>query len=307
VLGIAALALIYPALLGAIAFTATTAPDWAWFGGPSGVSGLPLVALLAVFYPTVALLERWRPYRATWVAADTDLRADAMHLALTGPLSNAAFEATIRGLALAAGLRVAAATGGSWWPTGWPMFAQLFLAIGVAEFGHYWFHRVTHERALPWRLHATHHSARRLYWLNATRFHPLDLLALLTVQATPLLLLGIPERTYASYAIFAALYGQLQHCNIDVRTGRWIDWLFSTPVIHRWHHSRDPREGNNNYGAILNLWDHAFGTYFRPATRAFDGPVGIDRLTAFPVSYVAQLASPWRWRRIVADSHPAPR
>ena len=32
-----------------------------------------------------------------------------------------------------------------------------------------------HEVPWLWRFHATHHSAPRLYWLNAGRFHPLDL------------------------------------------------------------------------------------------------------------------------------------
>ncbi len=44
----------------------------------------------------------------------------------------------------------------------------------VSEFGSYWAHRLMHERPLLWRLHAVHHSAERLYWLNAGRFHPLD-------------------------------------------------------------------------------------------------------------------------------------
>ena len=33
-----------------------------------------------------------------------------------------------------------------------------------------------------WRVHAAHHSAPRLYWLNATRFHPFDLFGLIVCQ-----------------------------------------------------------------------------------------------------------------------------
>ena len=294
--------LLYPALVGAIAVTALTAPDWSWLGGAAGVASPGIALILAAFYALIALLERWHPYRAAWTHSAGDLGADSLHLALTGPLTSGLFDVGVRGVAVAAGIRLADLTGGTWWPAGWPLPAQVALAILVAELGHYAFHRLTHERALPWRLHATHHSAPRLYWLNATRFHPLDLFGLIVLQSTPLLLLGIPARAYASYALFAALYGQLQHCNVDVRTGRWLDWVFSTPALHRWHHSRDPREGNHNYGAILNAWDHAFGTYFRPADRAFAGGVGIDHLDAFPRSWPAQLLSPFRWRRIVADS-----
>jgi sterol desaturase/sphingolipid hydroxylase (fatty acid hydroxylase superfamily) len=297
--------MLYPALLGVVAATALTAPDWLQPGGAPVLSSPRVVVVIGAFYALIAVLERWRPYRAAWTRAAGDLGADGLHLALTGPLTSTLFDVGVRGFAVAAGIRLAEMSGGAWWPAAWPLAAQVGLAILVAELGHYAFHRLTHERALPWRLHATHHSAPRLYWLNATRFHPLDLLGLLVLQSTPLFVLGIPSRTYASYALFAALYGQLQHCNIDVRTGRRLDWLFSTPAIHRWHHSRDRREGNHNYGAILNAWDHVFGTYFRPADRAFAGPVGIDHLDAFPRGWPGQLASPFRWRRILADSAAA--
>jgi sterol desaturase/sphingolipid hydroxylase (fatty acid hydroxylase superfamily) len=41
-----------------------------------------------------------------------------------------------------------------------------------------------------WRFHATHHSAPRLYWLNASRFHFVDI-ALNNVAAfVPLVALG---------------------------------------------------------------------------------------------------------------------
>jgi sterol desaturase/sphingolipid hydroxylase (fatty acid hydroxylase superfamily) len=293
---------LYPALLGVVAATALATPGWRWFGGATGTASPRIVVILAAFYALIALLERRHPYRTEWTHSTGDLGADSLHLALTGPLVGTLFDVGVRGFAIAAGIRLAETTGSAWWPVAWPLAAQVGLAILVAELGHYAFHRLTHERALPWRLHATHHSAPRLYWLNATRFHPLDLFALLALQSIPLLLLGIPARTYASYALFAALYGQLQHCNVDLRTGRWLDWLFSTPALHRWHHSRDPSEGNHNYGAILNAWDHVFGTYFRPTDRAFEGAVGIDHLDAFPRTWRGQLLSPFRWRRIVAAS-----
>ena len=55
------------------------------------------------------------------------------------------------------------------------LLAQLPLALVVAELVEYSFHRLMHEVPWLWRFHATHHSAPRLYWLNAARFHPIDL------------------------------------------------------------------------------------------------------------------------------------
>ncbi|WP_422822321.1 sterol desaturase family protein [Vreelandella nanhaiensis] len=33
-------------------------------------------------------------------------------------------------------------------------------------------HRASHRIGWLWRLHAPHHSAERLYWLNGKRRHP---------------------------------------------------------------------------------------------------------------------------------------
>jgi len=262
-----------------------------------------LLALLAIaiFYTTIAVLERVHPYRPAWNRAQGDQRTDLLHLLFSGPLSSAAFEATLRGVAVSAAAWLAAQLGVSLWPTSLPAVAQLYLAILVAEFGHYWFHRVSHESPLVWRLHATHHSAPRLYWLNATRFHPFDLFALIAFQNVPLILLGAPPRVFAMYLLFSMVYGQLQHGNIELRTGA-LDWLFSTPGLHRFHHSTDPREGNANYGAILITWDLVFRSFFRPKDRAFDGRVGIADLPKFPQRYLAQLASPFRWARVTRES-----
>jgi sterol desaturase/sphingolipid hydroxylase (fatty acid hydroxylase superfamily) len=266
---------------------------------PDANPGLLILACLAVFYPLVALLELVLPSRTDWSRAHDDVRTDALHLLFTGPLTSTLHEALLHGTLATAGIWLAGRIGVGLWPAGWPAAAQLGLALVVAEFGHYWFHRVSHESALVWRLHATHHSARRLYWLNATRFHPLDLFGLIACQSGPLFLLGAPPRTLLMYALFTIAYGQIQHCNVALRTPRAVDRVFSTPGVHRWHHSLDAREGNHNYGAILSCWDLLFGTYLRPAAPV-TGPVGIADLPAFPTRYLGQLAAPFRWHRMTA-------
>ena len=276
------------------------AAGWLGFAPEANPALVTLGAVLS-FYPTVAALERLFPYRGNWNRAQGDTRTDTLYLLISGPVTAALADATTRGIVAGAAMWLTQRLGGALWPTTWPIVAQLFLAVLVAEFGHYWFHRLTHERALLWRLHATHHSAPRLYWLNATRFHPLDLFCLSLCQLAPLILLGAPPRTLLAYTLFQAVYGQLQHGNIELRTGA-LDWLFSTPGLHRFHHSTDPREGNANYGAILITWDLLFGSFFRPAARGFDGPVGIADMPRFPQSYLAQLASPFRWAQLRRES-----
>jgi ornithine lipid hydroxylase len=296
---------LFPVLVAGLATAAIVGSTWD-VATPLGLAaesgpGLLILGTILVFYPLVALLERVFPYRREWHRPRGDVRTDALHLAVTGPLSSTLHEATMHGTVAAAGVWLAARFGGGLWPADWPPLAQLGLALLVAELGHYWFHRVSHEGALVWRLHATHHSALRLYWLNATRFHPIDLFSLIACQSGPLFLLGAPPRTLLMYAIFTVSYGQIQHCNVALRTPRAIDWIFATPGVHRWHHSTDVREGNHNYGAVFSLWDHVFRSFFRPA-EPFAGPVGIENLPEFPRDYRGQILSPFRWRRIAASA-----
>lgn len=297
--------LIFPLLVAAITAFAVigSAFDLAGPLGLPAAANFPLLSLaaIALFYTAVAVLERVHPYRTEWNRPAGDRRTDLLHLLFTGTPTAALFEATLRGVAASAAAWLAVKAGGSLWPAALPAALQLYLAILVAEFGHYWFHRLSHENAFVWRVHATHHSAPRLYWLNATRFHPLDLFALITVQNVPLILLGAPPRVFAMYALFQIVYGQLQHGNIQLRTGP-LDWIFSTPGMHRFHHSTDVRIGNANYGAILSTWDLAFRTFVRPNDGRFDGPIGIEAMPRFPRGYLAQLASPFRWKQVERES-----
>jgi sterol desaturase/sphingolipid hydroxylase (fatty acid hydroxylase superfamily) len=296
--------LLFPLAVCALAAWAVVAPnlDWATPLGLPAVARDALVLLPSVIsaYALIAALERLLPHRREWNLPHGDVRTDVLHLLLSGQGANAAFQATLAGAAVAGGLWISGRLGRGLWPAHWPALLQLGLALWVAELGHYWYHRLAHERALLWRLHAAHHSAQRLYWLNATRFHPLDLFALISVETLPLLLLGIDRRALLAYLVFRAVYGQIQHCNIELRIPAPLNWLFSSHELHRWHHSELPREANHNYAATLSCWDLLFGTYFRPADRAFRGAVGIADLPRFPKGYLAQLLAPLRFERIQA-------
>jgi sterol desaturase/sphingolipid hydroxylase (fatty acid hydroxylase superfamily) len=245
----------------------------------------------------IIVLERLLPFRHDWNRSHGDLRTDALHAAASG-LGTAEIllpVAKIAGGLLAA--RLAGAIGAVAWPVGWPLLAQLALALLVAELAQYWWHRLQHEREILWRVHAVHHSAPRLYWLNAARFHPLDLGVLYAVGYLPLIVLGCPEEVILLFALFDAVFGMLQHCNIDVALGA-LNGVFSMAEPHRWHHSRLLAEANSNYGSNLIVWDRVFGTFFLPGDRAAPAAIGIGDMPAFPPGYLAQLASPFRWRRL---------
>ena len=248
----------------------------------------------------IAASERLLPYRPEWNRSHGDVQTDLLHALVSGIGTTQ----LVRPLVQAGGVVVAGALsralGGTLWPAAWPLAAQLALALVIVELPQYWLHRWQHEHDILWRFHATHHSAPRLYWLNAARFHPLDLGLLYAVGYVPLVVLGCPEEGIALFALFDAVFGMLQHANIDVRLGP-LNRIFSMAEPHRWHHSRSLREANTNYGSNLIVWDLAFGTFFLPRDREPPRAIGIADMPDFPPSYLAQLASPFRWRALRAQ------
>jgi sterol desaturase/sphingolipid hydroxylase (fatty acid hydroxylase superfamily) len=293
--------LLFPLVVTAMLAYALLTPSLD-FAGPLGLpeaanAALRPLSAIALFYTTIAGLERAFPYRPEWNRSHDDVLTDVLHLILTGQGAQGLFLALASGPLIALSGWVSASVGAPLWPSGWPALARLALALVLGELGHYAFHRLSHENPWVWRLHAAHHSAKRLYWLNATRFNVLDLFVLISCESLPLALMGAGAETLGPYFVFRAVYGQVQHCNVEMRTPRWLDWWWSSPGVHRWHHSTISREGNTNYGAVLNVWDHAFRSFFRPDA-PFAGPVGIGQLPHFPGGYLGQQLAPFRWAQL---------
>jgi sterol desaturase/sphingolipid hydroxylase (fatty acid hydroxylase superfamily) len=42
-----------------------------------------------------------------------------------------------------------------------------------------------------------------------------------------------------------------------------LRYVLVTPQSHRVHHSIEPEHQDKNFGAILSIWDHLFGTQYR--------------------------------------------
>lgn len=257
----------------------------------------------AVAIVAIAVAERLVPYRVVWNRSHGDLGVDAVHAVVSGfgttQLARPFVE--LGGAALAGWLSQAFAM--TLWPARWSVWAQLSLALVVAELPQYWLHRWQHEHDFLWRFHSVHHSAPRLYWLNAARFHPIDLGVLYVVGYLPLVVLGCPRDVILLFGLFDAVFGMLQHCNVNVRLG-WLNWIFSMAEPHRWHHSRTLREANTNYGSNLIVWDLVFGTFYLPADREPPAAIGIADLPSFPTTYVGQLAAPFRWRELRRSQAP---
>ena len=175
------------------------------------------------------------------------------------------------------------------WPRDWPMAVQVVLGVTAAEFGLYWGHRIAHKWRPMWHFHAIHHSVTKLWILNTGRFHFFDSLKSIVMALGILLALGAPMEVFHWVAAITAFIGMLTHCNVEMRFG-WLSYIFNTPGLHRWHHSRDLREGDMNFGENIVLWDLLFGTYFDEERRP---PENIGIKEYMPPGFLQQLVYPF--------------
>jgi sterol desaturase/sphingolipid hydroxylase (fatty acid hydroxylase superfamily) len=258
-----------------------------------GIDGtLIVVAINVAGAALMLLLERVLPYRKEWQTSKGDVRADLLHLVATSVSyegGRALAAATVPILAIV----ISRSLGRGLWPDQAPLLAQLGLALVLAELPTYAFHRLQHRGGLFWRIHAVHHSAPRLYWLNSARNHPLDAGFAAALMVSPLLLLGAGPSVFTLYGVFSTIHSLFQHSNVDVRLGP-LNWVLSSPEVHRWHHSRVLEEANANYGQNLLVWDLVFGTRRVPRDHAPPSDTGLTDMPDFPQGWFASLLTPFR-------------
>ena len=185
----------------------------------------------------VALLERVVPHCEDWRRSRSDIHGDAGHLVVSGILVPELTRplASMAAMALAGWLSIH--VGADLWPHEWPLAAQLALGLVIGEFPMSWAHRLAHEFDFLWRFHATHHSAARLYWLNAARFHPVDLLLSTVPWYIVLIGLGANLKIVALYTLVSGVHGVFQHANLKLRLGP-MNLIFSMAELHRCHPSK---------------------------------------------------------------------
>lgn len=140
-------------------------------------------------------------------------------------------------------------------------WAAAGIAYFVSTFVYYFWHRIRHESAVFWRLcHQLHHSPRRIELLASFYKHPVEILLNALISSVLVYaVLGCSARAAALYTVFTAAAEYFYHWNI--RTPRWLGWIFQRPESHRVHHQY--RHHSQNY-ADLPLWDWMFGTLRNP-------------------------------------------
>jgi sterol desaturase/sphingolipid hydroxylase (fatty acid hydroxylase superfamily) len=250
----------------------------------------------AVYPPIIAvgiviLVLEWQfPERVDWRPRKADVKADVAFMVLIQivvPQALAGF------VAIALADMYQDRSGGGLWPHAWPLAAQVIAMVLGVDFLRYWLHRACHVIGPLWRLHEVHHSPDILYVLNVARFHPLEKALHFSFDTVPFVLLGAGPEVIAGYFLAYSVNGFFQHSNIRLRYGV-LNYIVGSAETHRWHHARDPRTAQCNFGNTTIVWDLLFRTWFLPADgRGLD--IGImDR--AYPTGFLAQMAIPFRRR-----------
>jgi sterol desaturase/sphingolipid hydroxylase (fatty acid hydroxylase superfamily) len=136
---------------------------------------------------------------------------------------------------------------------------QGILWFVTADFCDYWVHRFQHGSRFMWAFHSTHHAQEQLNFATTARFHPVDQFISTAITFVVLLMFGASPKSWLFYRLSVEFVTGTLHSRIAWRFGP-LSRIFVTPRFHSFHHSADPRHYDKNFGGILSIWDHMFGT-----------------------------------------------
>lgn len=144
-----------------------------------------------------------------------------------------------------------------------PLAMRAVLYFVLADFGHYWVHRLTHTRYF-WRVHRWHHSPDYMYWLGGVRTTIPDFFLVNTPYVLAYSFLYIsPWWMATAIAVSSILQNDWMHMNVTWRSNV-LEWIIVTPRYHHIHHSDNPQYYMKNMASLFTIWDRFFGTYIDP-------------------------------------------
>ena len=251
----------------------------------TGGNKLLLLPLLLFAIGIAFTVELLLPFESAWNKSKGDAMRDWLHALVN--------EASLFLSVLSIPLLTVLIPGSGIWPAEWPVWAQLVIAIIVADFGITLVHWASHRVELLWRFHAVHHSVQRMYGFNGLMKHPLHQALETAVGTAPLVLAGMTLEVGALLGFAVAIQLLLQHSNADYRVGPLI-YVWAVAPGHRHHHLASKSKGDVNFGLFTMIWDHLLGTFEASRPQPRDGEIGVAERPDYPVKYGAQLLEPFR-------------
>lgn len=188
----------------------------------------------------------WRAFAVSIVDAVgrrvTDLVSTGLGLVLAIPLITWIYEHRLFTITL-----------DTWWA-----IALLFVS---EQFCYYWYHRSAHRVRWFWATHAVHHSPNQLTLATALRLGWTGKVTGTALFYSPLFLIGFSPLAVTLATTFNLIYQYWLHTTWIPKLGKTFERWFNTPSNHRVHHGSNPEYLDRNYGGVLMVFDHLFGTY----------------------------------------------
>lgn len=147
--------------------------------------------------------------------------------------------------------------------TAMPFWFNLVLTLITMDFFMYWWHRFNHTKKIFWRFHRFHHLDEKMNTTTALRFHIVELLFSNFFKALFFLMMGVSFSPVLIYEIIFFIVVLIHHSNINISHNFDMIYrkIFSSPLMHRIHHSNKQKETDTNYGSVFSFWDKFFYTY----------------------------------------------
>lgn len=139
----------------------------------------------------------------------------------------------------------------------WGTLIVLFLLVDVAF---YIEHRCSHRVHFLWASHSVHHSSEKMLATTAYRLSWTPILSGVFVFYLPIVWIGFDPVWVYGMVSASLSYQFFVHTELVPHIS-WLEWILNTPSAHRVHHASNPEYIDKNYGGVLLIWDHLFGTY----------------------------------------------
>lgn len=141
-----------------------------------------------------------------------------------------------------------------------PVWIQLIILFLFTDFGVYWWHRLQHESRIVRQFHKTHHSQVHLNVLTTFRATIIDRVAALAFLAVPAAIMKVDASLPVAIAALLQFHQLIIHSDSGWSFGP-LDRVLESPSFHEVHHSSLQPHLDRNYGGVLSIWDHLFGTW----------------------------------------------
>lgn len=170
-----------------------------------------------------------------------------------------------------------------------PLWLQVLSILFIADFAQYWIHRYFHTRKRWWQFHKIHHSTMTMDWLASSRLHIGDVIATRAFSYVPIVCLGFSHAAVQIYMPIVAVQALFVHSNVRFNFGP-LRYILTTPLLHHWHHSSDPKALDKNFAVTFSIIDVVFGTFYCPRTWPETYGLYKERISN---SFVKQLVYPF--------------